>query len=163
MILPAALPLRQTGRPRDAAPRDAPLNDAADPAEFAVVLDPAFVGFAGHFPGAPVFPGMCQVDLVLRAAAVVAGEDLDLVEIERARFKRRATPGEELRIRVTVRAAAPRQDANRPDALVSHDGASRSGEDVVEASLAVGDEPVATLRLRVARRAASGVRVGPDG
>lgn len=72
-------------------------------AEAVIVLDPDFAGFAGHFPGAPVLPGVCHIDLALRAASQVLGVALDLVAVDRARFVRRTLPGEELSIRLDFR------------------------------------------------------------
>ncbi len=100
-----------------------------DAAEATVFLDPAFVGFAGHFPGAPVLPGMCHVDLALRAASKALGVPLDLAAIERARFVKKALPGEEMSIRLTF------------------------GATTVAAVHSVGGEPVAEFRLLISRRA----------
>jgi 3-hydroxyacyl-[acyl-carrier-protein] dehydratase len=99
-----------------------------------VLLHPDFAGFAGHFPGDPVLPGMCHVDLAVRAASQAIGAPLHLVAVDRARFVRRALPGDELKIRLVLR---------------------RSAGDVtaVEAAHSVGGEPVAELRLGVTRRA----------
>jgi 3-hydroxymyristoyl/3-hydroxydecanoyl-(acyl carrier protein) dehydratase len=102
-------------------------------AEAVVVLDPDFVGFAGHFPGAPVLPAMCHVDLALRAASLAIGEALDLVAVERARFVRKALPGEELRIRLVFRPSA---------------GAVTE----IAADHSVGGEAAAEMRLQVTRR-----------
>lgn len=107
---------------------------SAEVAEVGILLDPSFAGFAGHFPGAPVLPGMCHIDLALRAASLLAGAPLGLATIERARFVRRVLPGEELRIRVTL-------------------GAGEGGARIVSAEHLVGSEPAASLRLRVLARA----------
>ena len=40
------------------------ISSTSDAAEAIVVLEEDFAGFVGHFPGAPVLPGMCHVDLV---------------------------------------------------------------------------------------------------
>jgi len=103
-------------------------------AEFAVLLDPAFVGFAGHFPGAPVLPAMCHVDLAVRAASLAAGATLELVEIERARFTRRVGPGEEMTIRVRF-------------------GSETGGTRTVKADHRVGGEAAARMSLRLVVRA----------
>lgn len=71
-----------------------------------VGLDPAFAGFAGHFPGDPILPAMCHVDLALRATARALGAQLDLVAVGRARFMRKVRPGEELSMRLSF--SAPR-------------------------------------------------------
>ena len=102
-------------------------------AEAVVVLDPEFVGFAGHFPSAPVLPGMCHVDLALRAASLAIGAALDLVAVDRARFVRKALPGEELSIRLVFRPSA--------DAVTE-----------ITADHSVGGVVAAELRLRVTRR-----------
>jgi len=102
-------------------------------ADAVVFLHPDFAGFAGHFPGAPVLPGMCHVDLALRAASLAVGAALDLVAVERARFVRKALPGEELSIRLVFRPSA--------DAV-----------EEVAADHSVGGEAAAELRLRVTRR-----------
>ena len=103
-------------------------------AEFAVLLDPAFAGFEGHFPGAPVLPAMCHVDLAVRAASLAAGTALDLIGIERARFTRRVGPGEEMTIRVR---------------LSSGTGGTRT----VKADHFVGGEAAARMSLRLVVRA----------
>jgi 3-hydroxyacyl-[acyl-carrier-protein] dehydratase len=68
--------------------------------------------FAGHFPGAPVMPGVLLVETMAQAGAVlllaeVEGRDSKLVlftGIERAKFRRPVVPGDQLRIEVEVRA-----------------------------------------------------------
>jgi 3-hydroxymyristoyl/3-hydroxydecanoyl-(acyl carrier protein) dehydratase len=109
------------------------VSSTPDTAEAAVVLDADFVGFAGHFPGAPVLPGMCHIDLALRAASLAFGAALDLVAVERARFVRKVTPGEELRICLVFKPS--------PDDVVS-----------VAADHFVGDDRAAELLLAVTRR-----------
>ncbi len=98
-----------------------------------VTLDPDFAGFAGHFPGAPVLPGMCHVDLAMRAACQVVGAPLDLLAVERARFVRKALPGEELRMFLVFRPSA---------------------DDVttIAAEISVGGKTSAQLHLSVSRR-----------
>jgi len=79
-----------------------PVRTTDDGAEIDVRVPPTFVGFDGHFPGAPVLPGMCHVDLAVRAAEKVSGRDLRLTEVARARFHRTVSPGEDLRVRVRL-------------------------------------------------------------
>lgn len=68
--------------------------------------------FAGHFPGAPVMPGVLLVEAMAQAGGVlllseVEGRDSKLVlftGIERAKFRRPVVPGDQLRIEVEVTA-----------------------------------------------------------
>ena len=58
--------------------------------------------FRGHFPGAPVLPGVLMCEAFAQLGAYVAGgpDALRLVAVERARFRRVVVPGDELRLEV---------------------------------------------------------------
>ena len=58
--------------------------------------------FQGHFPGAPIMPGVLQVEALAQAAGVLAVHSLDLADsgklvyfmaIENAKFRAPVTPG----------------------------------------------------------------------
>jgi len=59
--------------------------------------------FAGHYPGFPIFPGMCVVELVhrgaLRTAPAEAG-DLTMTAMESVRFVAPVFPGDRLTVTV---------------------------------------------------------------
>ena len=66
--------------------------------------------FQGHFPGAPVMPGVLIVEAMAQTAAALviatlgAGAEGKLVyfmTIDNARFRRQVTPGDQLRMHVT--------------------------------------------------------------
>jgi 3-hydroxyacyl-[acyl-carrier-protein] dehydratase len=64
----------------------------------------------GHFPGRPMVPGVLMVEMLAQAAAFLeAGPLLDrpifLAQIQDARFKASAFPGDRLRLEVTPEAA----------------------------------------------------------
>jgi len=67
--------------------------------------------FAGHFPGAPVMPGVLIVEAIAQAGGALLlteVEDRDnklmlFTGIERARFRRPVLPGDQLRIEVDVK------------------------------------------------------------
>jgi 3-hydroxyacyl-[acyl-carrier-protein] dehydratase len=66
--------------------------------------------FPGHFPGIPVMPGVLIVEAVAQAGAVLLLQDVEdrdaklllFTGIERAKFRRQVTPGDQLRIEVSV-------------------------------------------------------------
>ncbi|MFN0087269.1 MAG: 3-hydroxyacyl-ACP dehydratase FabZ [Blastocatellia bacterium] len=66
--------------------------------------------FQGHFPGAPVFPGVLIIEAMAQAGAVLlfrevadrASKLLYFTGIDEAKFRRPVVPGDQLRIEVTV-------------------------------------------------------------
>lgn len=64
--------------------------------------------FQGHFPHAPVMPGVLQVEAMAQAGALacVAGEegnlDVRIAKIEEARFRRPVVPGDTLEIHAHI-------------------------------------------------------------
>jgi 3-hydroxyacyl-[acyl-carrier-protein] dehydratase len=67
--------------------------------------------FAGHFPGAPVMPGVLVIEAMAQAGGVlllteVEDRDSKLIlftGIDRAKFRRPVVPGDQLRIEVEVK------------------------------------------------------------
>ena len=68
--------------------------------------------FTGHFPQSPIFPGVLILEALAQSAALCAFKSLGgypsektlylLVGIDKARFKRQVTPGDQLHFEVTV-------------------------------------------------------------
>ena len=72
--------------------------------------------FQGHFPGYPIMPGVLVVEAMAQAGGIIMMHELpDRAEklvvftgIERAKFRRPITPGDQLRIEVEVISFRPR-------------------------------------------------------
>jgi 3-hydroxyacyl-[acyl-carrier-protein] dehydratase len=96
--------------------------------------------FAGHFPGAPIMPGVLIVESMAQAGATmllneIKDKDNSLVlftGIERARFRRPVIPGDQLRIEVDV--LAWRRVMGRMDGKVFVDG-KRVAEAIISCAL----------------------------
>jgi 3-hydroxyacyl-[acyl-carrier-protein] dehydratase len=66
--------------------------------------------FQGHFPGAPVMPGVLIVEAMAQCCAVLALREMDDRErklflfggIDKARFRRPVVPGDQLRLECTI-------------------------------------------------------------
>jgi 3-hydroxyacyl-[acyl-carrier-protein] dehydratase len=66
--------------------------------------------FQGHFPGHPIMPGVLVIESIAQAGGLIMLSELEdrhsklvvFTGIERARFRRPVTPGDQLRIEVEV-------------------------------------------------------------
>lgn len=70
----------------------APLPSGADTATFRIALQPDSAIYRGHFPGHPVCPGVCHIQMARECAERLVGHGLRLVSIARCQFKTMATP-----------------------------------------------------------------------
>jgi 3-hydroxyacyl-[acyl-carrier-protein] dehydratase len=96
--------------------------------------------FAGHFPGAPVMPGVLIVEAMAQAGGVLLFTEVEDREsklvlftgIERAKFRRPVVPGDQLRIEVEVRVW--RGNAGRMEGI-AYVGDKRAAEAIVSCRL----------------------------
>ena len=67
--------------------------------------------FPGHFPSAPVVPGVLQIESLAQTAAVLVAKSLNLSDssalvllttIDNAKFRRPVTPGDVMSLSITV-------------------------------------------------------------
>ena len=65
--------------------------------------------FQGHFPGAPIMPGVTIVEAMAQTSAVMLGVSLDLIDkdllvyfmaIDKCKFRRKVVPGDVLELNV---------------------------------------------------------------
>lgn len=74
-----------------------------------VTVDRSNPVFVGHYPGLPVFPGVCQLDCVHRTvllAARLEGVAPVLMTVSTARFLSVVSPCDEIRIETTIAKSA---------------------------------------------------------
>jgi len=124
--------------------------------------------FEGHFPGAPVMPGVLLMEGLAQAAGIwllndaadPARLEVHVVGIDEAKFRRPALPGDQLRLEITV--------LKRRGPLCRVRGEVRSGEHrVAEANLLLRvaslEPPDVDPTARVSPEAVlgPGVKVGP--
>ena len=101
--------------------------------------------FQGHFPGAPVMPGVLIVEAMAQCGAVLILRDIPDREnklflfggVDKARFRKPVIPGDQLRMEVEI-------VQRRSNSVKIHGVATVNGETVAEAemlSLMVPREP----------------------
>jgi hypothetical protein len=103
------------------------------------VFPPDYLGFAGHFPGNPVLPGVCMVQAAMVMQAAWHRAPMTLESVGSAKWFAPVKPGMEL----TFEAEAPHPGpAERPGALIKT-RISCQGERVAELVLRVTRLPEA--------------------
>ncbi len=72
--------------------------------------------FQGHFPGAPIMPGVTIIEAMAQTAAVMVGVSADMADkdllvyfmgIDKTKFRRKVIPGDVLEMEVTVTRGKP--------------------------------------------------------
>ncbi|HSF63070.1 MAG TPA: 3-hydroxyacyl-ACP dehydratase FabZ [Paracoccaceae bacterium] len=103
-IIPHRYPFLLVDKVRDIVP-----NESAVGIKNITFNEPQFTG---HFPGAPIFPGVQIIEALAQTAAVLVGVSMDLADknvlvyfmaIENAKFRRKVVPGDVLELHVTVK------------------------------------------------------------
>lgn len=82
--------------------------------------------FQGHFPGYPIMPGVLVIEAMAQAGAIIMMNELPDREtklavftgIDKAKFRRQVTPGDQLRIEVEVLAFRTRMGRMEAKAFV---------------------------------------------
>lgn len=72
--------------------------------------------FQGHFPGAPIMPGVTIVEAMAQTSAVLVGVSMDLIDkdllvyfmaIDKCKFRRKVIPGDVVEMHVEVTRGKP--------------------------------------------------------
>jgi len=82
--------------------------------------------FQGHFPGYPIMPGVLVIEAMAQAGAIIMMNEIPdrqkklavFTGIERAKFRKPVTPGDQLRIEVDVLAFRSRMGRMEAKAIV---------------------------------------------
>jgi 3-hydroxyacyl-[acyl-carrier-protein] dehydratase len=67
---------------------------AGNTAKVLLEIDPAHAIFEGHFPGQPVVPGVCMMQMVKEIAEKVLGKETRLVKADQIKFLAVLIPAE---------------------------------------------------------------------
>lgn len=87
--------------------------------------------FQGHFPGAPIMPGVTLIEAMAQTAAVMVGVSSDMADrellvyfmgIDAAKFRRKVVPGDVVEMEVSVTRGKPGGKVWRFDGRASVDG-----------------------------------------
>lgn len=98
-------------------------------------FDPSLSIFDGHFPGAPLVPGVYLIEGVRHCAAQRVGQSLVLVEMMDVRFTAPALPGQEIVFEVALEGESGARDGAK--------------EWIARASAQCEGQRAAKLRLRL--------------
>ena len=129
--------------------------------------------FQGHFPGAPVMPGVLMIETLAHVATVLLthgvegahGDRVFLRGVDNAKFRRQVVPGDRLRLEVTL---GPRRGRIVRAAAIAYVDENLVAEaelvmGLVGGVLAAGERPLVdpTAVVHPGARIGAGTRVGP--
>jgi 3-hydroxymyristoyl/3-hydroxydecanoyl-(acyl carrier protein) dehydratase len=80
---------------------DASVKAEGETAEVRFMLRPDLPWLEGHFPGAPILPGVAQVHIAVRLAEEVWGFAPSTYDVSRMKFRRLMPPGKEVVLKLT--------------------------------------------------------------
>lgn len=78
-------------------------SDEGGVTTFAIALDPAHAIFRAHFPGNPIVPGVCQVQMVRELLETVLGERLALIHAKNIKYLTVMTPAQQTEYSIACR------------------------------------------------------------
>lgn len=69
--------------------------DEVEQTAYTIALNPDSTIFKAHFPGQPVMPGVCTVQIAVELAEQLTGKAVTITDIKNAKFIRPILPSEE--------------------------------------------------------------------
>ena len=73
---------------------------AQDETSFTIRFDASHPIFAGHFPGHPIVPGACLIQIAEELASLQAGRPVRITAIRNLKFRQPVTPDKEITISI---------------------------------------------------------------
>jgi 3-hydroxyacyl-[acyl-carrier-protein] dehydratase len=73
---------------------------------FTFFIDKNFPAFEGHFPGAPLLPGIVQIEIALFCVKQILNKDASVSEIKKAKFIKPILPDTEIHISINENAGS---------------------------------------------------------
>ncbi len=101
-------------------------------------FDPDMALFKGHFPGAPMLPGVVQIEMVRLLLERAENRPLQIIHIKKNKFLKPIVPGDHIKVEI--------------------EPCAKAGATSVRARLLVGEETAGTLRMTLGPMENSGVR-----
>jgi 3-hydroxyacyl-[acyl-carrier-protein] dehydratase len=75
-----------------------PLNRTGDAPEADFLFPSGFTGFAGHFPGQPVLPGVCLIEAAVAMLETWHARSLAVRQVSNAKFTRMILPEQAVKL-----------------------------------------------------------------
>lgn len=69
---------------------------------FFVSINPRSKIFKGHFPGNPICPGVCHIEMIRECASLIMNDNMRFAEICKSRFTAVAKPDESCKITLFI-------------------------------------------------------------
>ena len=86
------------------------------------MLDPAHAIFRAHFPGNPIVPGVCQVQMTRELLETVLGENLALVRAKNIKYLTVMTPTQQTEYSIAFRKITTEGDSHSITADITAGG-----------------------------------------
>lgn len=73
---------------------------AQDEQSFTIRFDASHPIFAGHFPGHPIVPGVCLLQIAEELASLQAGRTVRFTSVRNLKFRQPVTPDDEVTVSI---------------------------------------------------------------